>query len=339
MKLSRFLFSGIFSCFLLSQCTSSINEESETVLAEIDGYAVSETHFLTSFKELYYRTGQAITPNLLTRKAVLDSEFSTYVLAVHAMDLGLDEQEELAHCPSLGVSGLLNNESKFLCSKNENSTRKSKYTVELTYLPSTLNTTVLTNTNPQFGNKLFASIIKNNIINEYINPLIVQPEKKYKDSRFDFYIKKADNKEEYIEVKSVVLCNFDNKEYPKFIKNPEIHRLNTYKKGAIFPDGFRKNKNVPISERAIKHLKTLIDCKKNNYDASLYFIVQRDDCDYFFKLVIIGDSNVGKSNILMSAVEGTFMEKHLATIGVDFKIKTVELDGKRVKLQIWDTAG
>ena len=96
MKFSRFLLSGIFSCFLLSQCTSSINEESETVLAEIDGYAVSETHFLTSFKELYYRTGQAITPNLSTRKAVLDSEFSTYVLAVHAMDLGLDKQEELA---------------------------------------------------------------------------------------------------------------------------------------------------------------------------------------------------------------------------------------------------
>tara|TARA_B100000575_G_scaffold294516_1_gene310977 strand:- start:8139 stop:9731 length:1593 start_codon:yes stop_codon:yes gene_type:complete len=66
------------------------------VLAEIDGYVVSETHFLTSFKELYYRTGQAITPNLSTRKAVLDSEFSTYVLAVHAMDLGLDKQEELA---------------------------------------------------------------------------------------------------------------------------------------------------------------------------------------------------------------------------------------------------
>ena len=82
--------------FLLSQCTSSINEESETVLAEIDGYAVSETHFLTSFKGLYYRTSQAITPNLSTRKAVLDSEFSTYVLAVHAMDLGLDKQEDLA---------------------------------------------------------------------------------------------------------------------------------------------------------------------------------------------------------------------------------------------------
>lgn len=38
-------------------------------------------------------------------------------------------------------------------------------------------------------------------------------------------------------------------------------------------------------------------------------------------------------------IEETFMETHLATIGVDFKIKTVELDGKKVKLQIWDTAG
>ena len=206
---------------------------------------------------------------------------SRSIKSPYIADIIIDEKEELAHCPSLGISGLLNDEAKFLCSKNETSTRKSKYTVELTYLPSTLNTTVLTNTNPQFGNKLFASIIKNNIIDEYKNPLIVKSEKKYKDSRFDFYIKKADNKEEYIEVKSVVLCNFDKKEYPKSVKNPEIHRLNTHKKGAIFPDGFRKNKNVPISERAIKHLKTLVDCKKNNYDASLYFIVQRDDCDYF----------------------------------------------------------
>ena len=85
---------------------------------------------------------------------------SKSIKSPYIADIIIDKQEELAHCPSLGVSGLLNDEAKFLCSKNENSTRKSKYTVELTYLPSTLNTTVLTNTNPQFGNKLFASIIK-----------------------------------------------------------------------------------------------------------------------------------------------------------------------------------
>ena len=67
--------------------------------------------------------------------------------------------------------------------------------------------------------------------------------------------------------------------------------------------------------------------------------MNRTSCDYFFKLVIIGDSGVGKSNILLSLVEERFMEVHINTIGVDFKIKTFELDGKSVKLQIWDTAG
>ena len=72
-----------------------MNEGDNAVLAEIDGYTVSEAHFLTSFKELYYRTGQAIALDPSTRKAVLDSEFNTYVLAVHAMDQGLDKREDL----------------------------------------------------------------------------------------------------------------------------------------------------------------------------------------------------------------------------------------------------
>ena len=55
---------------------------------------------------------------------------------------------------------------------------------------------------------------------------------------------------------------------------PEISILESddYRKAAIFPDGFRKNKNVPISERAIKHLNELADCIKDDYDASIYFI-------------------------------------------------------------------
>ena len=73
-----------------------MNEGDNAVLAEIDGHTVSEAHFLTSFKELYYRTGQAIAPDPSTRKAVLDSEFNTYVLAVHAMDQGVDKREDVA---------------------------------------------------------------------------------------------------------------------------------------------------------------------------------------------------------------------------------------------------
>ncbi len=61
--------------------------------------------------------------------------------------------------------------------------------------------------------------------------------------------------------------------------------------------------------------------------------------DYLFKLLIIGDSGVGKSCILLRYTEDTFTESYISTIGVDFKISHIELDGKHIKLQIWDTAG
>eukprot|EP00914_Ancora_sagittata_P022386 GHVO01044562.1.p1 GENE.GHVO01044562.1~~GHVO01044562.1.p1 ORF type:complete len:201 (+),score=32.73 GHVO01044562.1:54-656(+) len=61
--------------------------------------------------------------------------------------------------------------------------------------------------------------------------------------------------------------------------------------------------------------------------------------DYLYKLLIIGDSGVGKSCLLLRFSDDTYTDHYISTIGVDFKIRTINLDSKTIKLQIWDTAG
>ncbi|KAJ8264656.1 hypothetical protein GJAV_G00152190 [Gymnothorax javanicus] len=61
--------------------------------------------------------------------------------------------------------------------------------------------------------------------------------------------------------------------------------------------------------------------------------------DYLFKILLLGGSGVGKTCVLFRFSEDAFNCSLVSTIGVDFKIKTIELEGKKVKLQIWDTAG
>jgi len=61
--------------------------------------------------------------------------------------------------------------------------------------------------------------------------------------------------------------------------------------------------------------------------------------DYLFKVVLIGDSGVGKSNLLSRFTRGEFYQDSKSTIGVEFATRSIDVDGKRVKSQIWDTAG
>ena len=61
--------------------------------------------------------------------------------------------------------------------------------------------------------------------------------------------------------------------------------------------------------------------------------------DVLVKLLLIGDSGVGKSCLLLRYSDDKFTTSFITTIGIDFKIKTIDLDQKKVKMQIWDTAG
>ena len=64
-----------------------------------------------------------------------------------------------------------------------------------------------------------------------------------------------------------------------------------------------------------------------------------EDYDYLFKLVLIGDSGVGKSNLLSRFTRNEFNLESKSTIGVEFATRSIRVDDKIVKAQIWDTAG
>ena len=61
--------------------------------------------------------------------------------------------------------------------------------------------------------------------------------------------------------------------------------------------------------------------------------------DHLVKVLLIGESGVGKTCVLQKFNKGEFSDKHLATIAIDFKIKYFEVNGTKLKMQIWDTAG
>ncbi|KAM6202236.1 ras-related protein Rab-19 [Rhynchocyon petersi] len=64
-----------------------------------------------------------------------------------------------------------------------------------------------------------------------------------------------------------------------------------------------------------------------------------ENFDYLFKIILIGDSNVGKTCVVQHFQSGIYTEAQQNTIGVDFTVRSLEIEGKKVKMQVWDTAG
>lgn len=60
-----------------------------------------------------------------------------------------------------------------------------------------------------------------------------------------------------------------------------------------------------------------------------------DSFDFLFKIILVGDSNVGKTCVVQSFKSGMFMEKQQNTIGVDFTVRTIDIDGKKVKVSVF----
>jgi small GTP-binding protein len=68
-------------------------------------------------------------------------------------------------------------------------------------------------------------------------------------------------------------------------------------------------------------------------------MTEESSYDYLFKIVVIGDSGVGKTNLLSRFIHNTFDFASKSTIGLDLSMKNIIIKDKRVRVQIWDTAG
>lgn len=79
--------------------------------------------------------------------------------------------------------------------------------------------------------------------------------------------------------------------------------------------------------------------KHSSKHSSKHSTRSRKDYDHFFKMVLLGDSCVGKSCLLVRFADDEFSSNYVSTIGVDFRFRSLRHKGKKIKLQIWDTAG
>lgn len=80
----------------------------------------------------------------------------------------------------------------------------------------------------------------------------------------------------------------------------------------------------------------IIECR---FIKSLFLLYKMDKKSVTLKFLIVGDSGVGKTSLLMRYSENKFHTDFLSTIGVDFKVKKIETDTHNIVLNIWDTAG
>ena len=196
---------------------------------------------------------------------------SPYLADVNILD---NCENVMAHSPALGCCGLIVPNVYVLCTKSDSTKNKSKYIVH--HVLQKDNSVI--GVNPMLANPIVKSLLLANKVEEFQNITQLKSEITIGESRFDYTFMTENNQKVYLEVKNVPLADVVNVSL-KERKKIDLSQYDTSKKIAIFPDGYRKNKNAPISERALKHVNHLAAIHKENPDiiCVLLFLIQRND--------------------------------------------------------------
>jgi DNA-binding sugar fermentation-stimulating protein len=212
---------------------------------------------------------------------------SPYVADIILIDSD-DENIYLGHCPSLGCSGLCENNCIVYVSKNESKNTKCDYVVQQAfYEENDKQKNIRIATSPKLGEKITRNALLQHCF-EDLDIKDLQAEKCFKNSRFDFCGTLNDDNETFfiLEVKTVPIARYEDiieKQYNKNFINGVYENRDFKSKIALFPVGYRKNKNESMSPRAIKHLEELVEIKKENpnYRVIMCYVIPRIDITTF----------------------------------------------------------
>ena len=165
------------------------------------------------------------------------------------IDVKIGSNIVTAHCPNTGsMLGLLKKGNRVWLSKSDNLNRKLKFTVQIIEDRKTK-----VGINTHLTNKIVLNSLLAKEIKDFRNFSAIRREVKFgENTRFDFLVING-NKKVFIEVKNVTLSR--------------------HKGIAEFPDA--------VTSRGLKHIKELLNAKKEGYDIYLFYVVQRDDCNKF----------------------------------------------------------
>ena len=208
----------------------------------------------------------------------------------YVADILLNDNIYQAHSPSLGCCGLCENECNVFVYPLENKTKKAvcSYRIFMSEIHEEEKLHIgYIGIEPKIAENLVEICIQNNYLNKLKNIKYYKREVKLLNSRFDFAGIDENNNTFILEVKNVPLADYADVA-DKYKKMLNFDDKNFDEKIAYFPDGYRKKKDILISERAFKHLNDLIilkkaikDTKHENTRCILCFVIQRDDISSF----------------------------------------------------------